>query len=457
LDIPLAEAPQPETKYAKSGSVHIAYMALGEGPVNFVLTPGSVSHLDYCWAEPGWRSFYQGLAEIGKVAIFDKRGTGLSDRNIAVPTFEERMDDIRAVMDAAGFESAVVFGMSEGVPMSILFGASYPARTRGLVLYGGEAKGMWSPDYPWEATREQWENYLANADKGWGSMDSARRAVSTLAPSRLGDENFVRWVWLTDRMGSSPGTSMALAKSEMNMDVRSILPTIHVPTLVIHLTGDRACDVGEGRYIASHIPGARFIELPGIDHMFYVDRPITERILKEVLDFVGETEPAPQANRVLTTVLFSDIVGSTGKAVELGDNKWTTLLERHDDMVAKEIQAHSGKLVKFTGDGFLATFDGPTRAIRCAQGVSRLAREMGMEVRAGVHTGECMVGANDISGIAVHIASRIMDEGGAGEIVVSETVKDLVYGSGISFAEKGEFRLEGIEGTRRLFSVSATG
>jgi class 3 adenylate cyclase len=453
----LAGLEKPEVRYAKSGDVHVAYMSFGAGPFNLVVTPGSTSHLDFYWAQPDRRRSLEEFGKFARVVVFDKRGTGLSDRNVAVPTFEERMDDIRAVMDAAGFEDAILFGMSEGVPMSVLFAASYPSRTRGLVLYGGEAKGTWSPDYPWENTKEQWERYFATADADWGTLERAKRAVSTLAPSRLGDEEFCRWMREMARMGSSPGTDIALARSEMNMDVRSILPTIHVPTLVIHLTGDRACDIGEGRYIANHIAGARLLELDGIDHMYFVNHEINDRITQEVRTFAEQTSPVETGDRKLATVLFTDIVGSTRRAVELGDAKWQSLLQRHNAMVEGEVKQFSGVLVKNTGDGYLLTFDGPTRAIKCAWTISKSAVELGLQVKAGIHTGECVVSRNDISGIAVHLASRILDQAPPDTVMVSSTVKDLVYGSGIGFVDKGEYELKGVEERWRLFAVETLG
>jgi len=446
---------KPEVKYAKSGSVHIAYQTFGNGPVCLVVSPGAVSHLSYYWEEPGLRRNLEGMGEFAKVAIFDKRGTGLSDRDSGVPTYEERMDDIRAVMDAAQFKDAVLVGMSEGVPMSILFAASYPSRTRGLVLYGGEAKGTWSPDYPWESTKEQWEASFERTTNTWGSREWEERVVSFLAPSRVGDERFTHWLGEMFRMGASPGASIALGKSEMNMDVRSILPTIHVPTIVIHLTGDRACDIGEGRYIAERIPGARLVELPGVDHMFFVDSQLSDRILSEIRKFALSVEPVTNPNRMLTTVLFTDIVDSTKKAAELGDTKWQGILEEHNSLVTSEILRFRGTVVKNTGDGFLATFDGPTRAIKCAWGVTKSAKSLGIEVRAGVHTGECIMTAGEVSGIAIHTASRVMDEASAGEVLVSGTVRDLVYGSGISFSDRGEYALKGIEEKRRLYSVNS--
>jgi class 3 adenylate cyclase len=365
------------------------------------------------------------------------------------------MDDIRAVMDAAHFDNAVLVGISEGVPMSILFAASYPSRTRGLVLYGGEAKGSWSPDYPWEYTREEWEEAFERIERTWGTKASEERAVSILAPSRIGDQKFTHWLGEMMRMGSSPGASIALAKSEMNMDVRGILPTIHVPSIVIHLTGDKGCDIGEGRYLANHIPGARMVELSGVDHLFWVDRQLTDRILQEIQTFVAGLEPAAPTDRILTTVLFTDIVHSTEKARELGDSRWQSLLERHNSMVRNEIRKFSGSAIKNTGDGFLATFDGPTRAIRCAWMVTRSGRDLGIEMRAGVHTGECIIGPADVGGIAIHIASRVLDEASAGEVMVSSTVRDLVYGSGISFKDRGDYQLKGIGEKKQLFSVES--
>jgi class 3 adenylate cyclase len=444
---------KPEVRYAKSGSVHIAYQAFGNGPVNLVQTPGATSHLDYFWEEPGLKTYLEALGKFARVAIFDKRGTGLSDRDAKIPTFEERMDEIRAVMDAAQFDNAVLVGISEGVPMSILFAASYPSRTKGLVLYGGEAKGAWTPDYPWENTREQWEETIDRIERIWGTKEWEERGMSRIAPSRAGDQKFTRWFADMVRMGSSPGASIALARSEMNMDVRSILPTIHVPTLVIHVTGDKTCDIGEGRYLTSHIPGARLVELPGVDHLFWADPQLSDRVLQEIRKFATGLKPVAHTDRILTTILFTDIVGSTQKAAELGDSKWQSVLDRHDSMVRSEILKFGGGVVKNTGDGFLARFDGPTRAIRCGWEVTRAAKELGVELRAGVHTGECVIGPSDVGGIAVHVASRVLDEASGGEVMVSNTVKDLVYGSGISFKDRGEYQLKGIEEKKRLYTV----
>jgi len=454
----LANSEIPEVRYAKSGDIHIAYQVYGNGPVNLVLTPGSISHLDYYWKEPGARRWLEGLGNFSRVARFDKRGTGLSDREAGIPTFEERMDDIRAVMDAAGFDDAVLVGFSDGVPMSVLFAASYPKRTRGLVLYGGEAKGSWAPDYPWALTMEQWEGVFERTERTWGTREWAERRVSTMVPSRQGDVAFARWIGEMYRMGGSPRSAIAFAKSEMNMDVTGALTAIHIPTLVIHLIDDKLCKIEEGRYIARHIPGARMLELPGKDHaFFYADPQLTDRILRETQKFVTGVEPMMHIDRMLATVLFTDIVASTKKAAELGDVKWQGLLERHNSMVNNEVQRHSGTVIKSTGDGFLATFEGPSRAIGCAWNITKLAKELGIEVRAGIHTGECIISPTDVSGIAIHTASRILDKAQPGEVVVSSTVRDLVYGSKISFADREEHELKGIEGRRRLYAVTGMG
>jgi len=444
---------RPPIRYAKSGDVHIAYQLFGKGSVNIVLTPGSISHLDYVWKEPGYCRFLEGLAEFAKVVIFDKRGTGLSDRQAGIPTYADRMDDIRAVMDAAQFDNAVLFGISEGVPMSILFAAAYPSRTRGLILYGGLAKGSWSPDYPWGERREEVEARLDLVERYWGTREMAERGVSRMAPSKIGDEKFTRWLWEMRRMGSTPGALIALEKSNLNMDVRHVLPTIRVPTLVIHLRGDRDVNIEEGRYIAKHIPGAKMVELEGIDHMFIVDPKVTERILGEVREFVLNIGSPGPVDRMLATVLFTDIVGSTMKAAELGDAGWKELLEKHNRIVREEVQRNGGIVIKSTGDGFLATFDGPTRALKCACSIRESLNSLGIQIRAGLHTGECIFSESDVSGIAVHIASRTMNLASPNEILLSSTVRDLVYGSNISFEDKGEHELKGIEGKRHLFSL----
>jgi class 3 adenylate cyclase len=444
---------KPTVRYAKSGDVHIAYQVFGKGPTNIVLTPGSISHIDYMWKEPGYRRFLEGLAQIGRVALFDKRGTGLSDRELGMPTYADRMDDIRAVMDAAQFDNAVLFGVSEGVPMSILFAASYPSRTRALILYGGFAKGSSAPDYPWGETREQQEAAIKTLESHWGQWEYEEEIVSVMAPSKVGDKKFTRWLLDMRRAGSTPGAQIALMKSNINMDVRHVLPTVRVPTLVIHLKGDKDVNIEEGRYIAKHIPGSKMVELEGFDHMFFVDRKLTDRLLNEVRDFISNIGSPVQVDRVLATVLFTDIVGSTKKVAEIGDKKWNELLEEHDKIVREEVEKNNGRMIKSTGDGFLATFDSPSRALICAFSVRQSLSRLGIQIRAGIHTGECIFGKDDVSGIAVHIASRITDIASPNEILVSNTVRDLVYGSGILFEDKGEYKLKGIEEKRVLYSL----
>jgi class 3 adenylate cyclase/pimeloyl-ACP methyl ester carboxylesterase len=435
----------PEVRYAKSGNVHIAYQVFGNGPTNLVFAPGLITHLNYYWKYHGMVRFLEGLAKFSRVAAFDKRGTGLSDREAGIPTFEERMDDIRAVMDAAGFDKAVLFGASEGAAMSMLFAATYPSRTIALIIYGGHAKGSWSPDYPWEYTKEQYQADWELHERTWGTKEQLQRTIRA-----LGDEEFAKWFNEMSLAGGSPGAYIALQKSYINMDVRPILPAIHVPTLVIHRVGDQ---IGGGRYIASHIQGAKLVELPGDNHFFFREPEIVDRIVDEVKKFITELKPIANVERMLTTVLFTDIVSSTKKVIEEGDARWQALLEQHNSMVERELKTFSGVLVKNTGDGILATFDGPTRAIRCALAIVKSAREIGLEIRAGLHTGECVLTQTDVSGIAVHIAHRIMEKAEGGEVLVSETVKDLVYGSGIAFADKGFHRLKGIEDRKRLYSV----
>jgi len=434
----------PDVKYAKSGNVHIAYQVFGNGPTNLVFAPGLISHFNYWWKYSGTIRFFEGLAKFARVATFDKRGTGLSDREAGIPTFEERMDDIRAVMDSAGFDKAVLYGASEGAAMSMLFAATYPSRTLALIIYGGQAKGCWSPDYPWEHTKEEYQADWELHERIWGTNEHLQRLVS-----RHGEE-LGRWFFEAECAGASPGAYIALQKSYINMDVRHVLSSIHVPTLILNRVGDQ---IGGARYIASHIQGAKLVELPGEKHFFFGEPEIVDRIVDEVRKFVTDLKRVAQVDRMLMTVLFTDIVGSTTKDAEHGDMGWQALLEKHNSILASEVQRFSGFLVKNTGDGILATFDGPTRAIRCAWAITKLTRDIGLEIRAGIHTGECIVGKSDVSGIAVHLAHRVMEQADGGEVLVSETVKDLVYGSGIKFVNKGEFELKGFEEKKHLFSV----
>jgi pimeloyl-ACP methyl ester carboxylesterase len=440
----------PETKYAKSGDVHIAYQLFGTGTIPLVVGPGWASHMEYSWEDPTYAKFLQRLGSFARVVWFDKRGTGLSDRVQELPTLEQRIDDIRAVMDAVGFERAALFGVSEGGSMCALFAATYPQRTTALVLYGAFAKRLWSKDYPWAPTLEERENWIQSLEKGWGGPIE----VSTLAPSAVRDEQFAKWFATYTRLSVSPSAAVALAKMNTFIDIRNILPSIHVPTLVLHRANDLDVKVENGRYLAQNIPGAKYIELPGNDHLLWVGD--TDLIADEVEEFLTGSKPPRPIDRVLATILFTDIVGSTEKVRDLGDNAWKNLLVRHNEIVRKELARFRGKEIKSTGDGFLSTFDGPARAVRCACAIRDDIRQLGISIRAGLHTGECeLIGDNDIGGVNVHIAARIGSVADASEVIVSSTVKDLVSGSGINFQDLGMYSLKGIPEQWRLFKVNS--
>lgn len=441
----------PETKYAKSGDVHIAYQLFGTGETPLVIGPGWASHLEYSWEDPTYAKFLQRLGTFARVAWFDKRGTGLSDRVGELPTLELRIDDIRAVMDAVGFEKAVVFGYSEGGSMCALFAATYPQRTTSLILYGAFAKRLWSEDYPWAPTLEKREKWIQSLESGWGGPIE----VSTLAPSATHDKQFAKWFATYTRLSVSPSAAVALAKMNTHIDIRSILPSIHVPTLVIHRAGDLDVNVGNGRYLARNIPGAKYVELPGEDHLLWVGD--TDSVADEIEEFLTGTRPPRQIDRVLATILLTDIVGSTERAKELGDNAWKKLLLKHNEIVTKELKRFRGREIKSTGDGFLCTFDGPARAINCACSIrDNLHNQLGISIRAGLHTGECeLVDDNDIGGFNVHIAARVESIAKPDEVLVSSTVKDLVSGSGIKFDDLGSHSLKGISEPWRLYRVSS--
>ena len=436
---------QPETRYARSGDVNIAYQAVGDGPLDLVLVAGFVSHLDLDWAEPHSAHMLERLASFSRLIRFDKRGTGLSDRPGGLPDLETRMDDVRAVMDAAGSERAALLGYSEGGPLSILFAATYPERTSALVLYGTYAKRC-DPDadYPWAPTREVREAYAKQIELEWGwEADMGRMAPTA-------DEAMARWWAARAHAAASPGAARALILMNSEMDVRHVLPAIRVPTLVMHRSGDRDARVEEGRYIAERISGARFVELPGEDHVPWID---ADGFLAEVEEFLTGVRPAPELDRVLATILFTDIVGSTAMAAKLGDRRWAELLQAHHAAVRRELERWRGQELDTAGDGFFAAFDGPARAVRCALAVRDAVRALGLDVRAGVHTGECERLDGTLGGIAVHIGARVSAQADAGEVLVSSTVKDLVAGSGLAFEDRGEQELKGVPGAWRLFEV----
>jgi pimeloyl-ACP methyl ester carboxylesterase len=433
-------------RYAKSGDVNIAYQVTGEGPFDLVLVHGFFSHLEIDWEHPSSRHINERLSSFARLIRFDKRGTGLSDRAVGLPDFETRMDDVRAVMDAAGSERAALFGYSEGGPMCALFAATYPGRTRALVLYGSYAKRIRTDDYPWAPTWEERLESAAALELGWGvDFD-----LSSMAPNA--DESFRRWAVRRGRASLSPAGARDLLLMNARADVRDVLGAIQAPTLVLHRTGDRDASVEEGRYIAERIPGARWIELPGEDHVPMID---PDQILDEVEEFLTGVRPVAVVDRVLATVLFTDVVGSTERVRSLGDRRWSELLDAHHTAVRAELERYGGEEIDTAGDGFLAVFDGPARAIRCAIDLRERLGVLGLDVRAGVHTGELERprGAPP-RGIALHVGARVAAQAGAGDVLVTATTRDLVAGSGLAFEDRGEFELKGLDERRRLYAAA---
>jgi class 3 adenylate cyclase len=439
----------PQTRYAKSGDVSIAYQVVGDGALDLVLVFGWISNVELAWEEPHLRRFLERLASFSRLILFDKRGTGLSDRVSLndLPTLEQRMDDVRAVMDAAGSERAALLGMSEGGPMCILFAATYPDRTAALVTCGTYARRRWSQDYPWAPTDEERQGFYEAIEHRWGE----ELGLDTLAPSRLDDPVLKRWLEAYIRRSASPSAALALARMNTEVDVRDVLTSVRVPALIMHREGDRDAQVDEGRYIADRIPGARFVELHGDDHLPWLGDQ--DELLDEAEEFLTGVRPIPQPDRVLATVLFTDIVGSTEIAAALGDGRWRDLLARHHTVVRAELARFRGREIDTAGDGFLASFDGPARAVRCAAAITSAVPDLGIEVRAGVHTGECEVMEGKLTGVAVHIGARVAALAEPGGVLVSSTVRDLVAGSGLEFDDRGLHRLKGIDGEWRLFAV----
>ena len=440
---------QAETRYARSGDTHIAYQVVGQGPIDIVYVPGWVSHVELCWEEPTYARFLNQLTSFARLIMFDKRGTGLSDRvrDDQLPTLEERMDDLHVVMDAAGSESAALFGVSEGGNLSALFAATYPEQTTALVMYGTFAKRIWSQDYPWAPTPEERQKVYEYVESGWGKQ----RDLEHYVPSMVGDDAFARRLATYCRRSASPGAAVALLRMNTQIDITDVLPAIHVPTLVIHRTGDRDANVEEGRWLADRIPGARFKELPGDDHFPWVGDQ--DAIVSEIQEFLTGARPVSEETRVLATIMFTDIVGSTQVAHKVGDQAWKSLLDRHDHICEDSIHCFRGRLINKTGDGVLATFDGPGRGIACAKEIIDRVRELGLEIRSGLHTGECEIRGEDVAGVAVHLAARVSALAAPGELLVSRTVRDLVAGSGIKFEDRGTHELRGFSEECHLFAV----
>ena len=439
---------KPETRYAKSGDVHIAYQVTGSGPIDVVLVPGFMSHLDADWDNPVRARLLQRLSSFCRLIRLDKRGTGLSDR-VKIGTLEERMDDVRAVMDAAGSEKAALFGYSEGGPMSILFSATYPERTTALIIYGSYARRLRAPDHPYGMSPEEFDAFIQRLEREWGGPAAMDMFVPSMANDPAAREGFANYL----RQAASPGTVVDIMRMNREIDVRPILPAVRVPTLVLHRNGDRLTHIGQGQYLADQIRGARMRELRGEDHAWTAGDGDT--VVDEIEEFLTGSRHDSEPDRILTTVLFTDIAGSTERAAALGDRRWRELLEQHHAMVRRKLAEYRGREIDTAGDGFLMSFDGPARGVRCANAVIDDARSLGLEVRAGLHTGECEIMGDKLSGLAVHIGARVAANASPGEVLVSSTVKDLVAGSGLRFSDRGMRTLKGIPGEWRIFALAA--
>jgi class 3 adenylate cyclase len=433
----------PETRYVQSADVSIAYQAMGDGPVDVILIPGLFSHIEFMHELPGYTAFLRRMSAYARVVTFDKRGQGLSDRMAGAPTLEQRMDDVRAIMDAIGSKRAVLLGFSEGCPMGVLFAATYPDRVSRLVLIGGFARSTdRMPDTAWQERRD----FLLSH---WGAGET----MKTVAPSQIGTPEAGLYGKF-ERLSMSPGALRTLMTLNRGIDVSAVLPVLRVPTLVLHNRTDAQVAAALGRSMAEGIAGARYIEYPAGDHLFWLGD--TEAIHGDIEEFVtGHRDSvAMELERVLATVLFTDIVDSTRSAVTMGDQRWRRMLDDHDQLAHQVVDRHRGQLVKSTGDGILATFDGPGRAVRCALAFGSAARQIGLPVRAGLHTGEIELRGKDIGGVAVHAAARVMSHCGSDEVLVSRVVTDLVAGAGLKFADRGSHELKGLPGRWELYAAS---
>ncbi len=440
---------QIETRYAKSGGLNIAYQVFGEGSINLVYIPGWTSNVEYMWTTSETLEFLSKLASFARVVVLDRRGTGLSDPVENPPTLEERMDDVRAVLDAVRWERAIIWGISEGGPMATLFAATYPDRTQALVLYGTFARFSRDEDYPHGYSAQANEKWLGQIESSWGTGEMSRGFV----PTRANDAAYIRALGRAERMAMSPGTASKLFRLLTELDVRHVLSAIRVPTLVLHRIGDEPVRIGHARYLSEHIPGAKYVELPGADHIPWMGDQ--DALLSVVREFLTGERTAPEADRVLTTILFCDIVDSTKRASELGDRDWKALLSRFYAVADEKLKQFRGRKLDTAGDGLFASFDGPARAVRCGEALCRAMRELGVQVRVGVHTGECEVLGDKYSGIAVHLGARIASIAEPCQVIVSSTVKELVVGSGIQFADLGLRALKGVPEEWRLYQMTA--
>jgi class 3 adenylate cyclase len=440
---------RPETRYARSGDVQVAYQASGHGELELVFAPGTVSHLDLDWEWPPKARFFEALGRFCRLIRFDKRGTGLSDRPTDAATLEERTDDIRAVMEAVGSRYASIFGGSEGGSMACVFAATYPERTRSLILWGVQARWMQTDDYPWGSTPQQAGQMISMLEREWPSVEYLLGPGAGLG--RDVDPAYLDWFMRYARAGASPSAIVALERMNFAIDVRDVLPAIRVPTLVMNRTGDPVAHVDAARDIAERIPGAHFVEFPGDTHSLFAIEP--EKVIAEIEEFLTGTPATLRTDRALATILFADIVESTQQATKLGDARWRDLLTRHYQAAERALSAYGGLEIDRAGDGLFALFDGPTRAIRCAIALRSEGATLGLDLRSGVHTGEIERAGSAVRGVAVHLAARVAARAQPGEVLVSSTVKDLVAGSGLAFEDRGEHELKGIPGEWRLFAV----
>jgi class 3 adenylate cyclase/pimeloyl-ACP methyl ester carboxylesterase len=445
-----AVAQHPVTRYARTvDGVSIAYQSVGSGPLDVVLVPGFVSNVDFYWEHPGWTRILSLIAEFARLILWDKRCTGLSDPVARVPTLDERVDDLTAVMDAAGVERAALFGVSEGGLMASLFAAAHPQRVAALALYGTSPKFAASDDWPWGWKREEINHWFEDLERNWGQG----ALLSLFAPSQAGNPRALDLWGRYQRAGASPAMGRAVLEALVEIDCREIVASVQAPTLIMHRAGDLVARVEAARFLAQRIPNALLVEFEGPDHLITIGN--FDPIIAELTHFLTGIRPSSPTSRVLATVLFTDIVGSTTRAVELGDQRWRELLESHRTEVRQQLEIHDGREVTTTGDGFLAVFSAPSRAIAAAQAINDATRPLGLELRAGIHTGECETMGNDVGGVAVHIGARVAAAAGPNEVLVSSTVRDLVAGAEVPFEDRGEHELKGIPGQWRLYAVGS--
>lgn len=437
---------KPPTQYAYVDDIAIAYQVIGNGPIDLVYSQGWLTNIEYAWESPHYAEFLTKLGKFCRLVFYDKRGTGLSERNVGFPTLEQRTEDISAVLDAIGSREAALLGVSEGGNMCAMFAASYPERTRALILSGSSAKGSWAPDYPWAEKPEATEDTIAYLHRNWGKSFG----LDEVAPTMAKNENACEWWGAYMRNSASPKTAELITRLSAELDVREILPLVHAPTLIVNREGDHWHPKQEAHFLANIIPNSTLKFVPGEDHLvWYGDQ---DRIIGEIEEFLTGQKAAPASDRVLLTILMTDIVGSTEKAAALGDNQWRALLDQHDALVRRAVSKFGGSEINTTGDGFITAFTGPTRAIECAQEIRSSLSSLDLGVKAGIHTGECERRGTDLGGLAVHIAARILDNSSPGQILVSGTVKDLVVGSNLNLDHVGTYPLKGIPGEWALYT-----